>query len=62
MRATWKSFRNESPEEYRERFVAAVLRGLADAEAGDFVEPEEVTRILDEQFGPFEPRSSRRSK
>ena len=25
MRITWKTFRNESPEEYRERFMAAVL-------------------------------------
>jgi predicted transcriptional regulator len=62
MRITWKTFSNESPAEYRERFRAAVQRGLEAVEAGDFVEPEEMTRIFDEQFGPLQPKSRRRSK
>jgi len=35
----------------RESFLAAILEGLADAEAGRLVEDEDVERILDEEFG-----------
>jgi prevent-host-death family protein len=49
-----------TPEEfdalhYRERFIAAVREGLADAEAGRLLDSEEVRRQLDEEFGPLEP-------
>ncbi|HKI00561.1 MAG TPA: hypothetical protein VKK31_01140 [Thermoanaerobaculia bacterium] len=37
----------------RERFMAAVLEGLADAEAGRLLEDHEVKRLLDEEFGPL---------
>jgi predicted transcriptional regulator len=36
----------------RDRFIAAVQEGLADAEAGLLIEDEDLTRILDEEFGP----------
>ncbi|HSN85387.1 MAG TPA: hypothetical protein VL025_01455 [Thermoanaerobaculia bacterium] len=36
----------------RDRFIAAVQEGLADAEAGLLVDDEDLTRILDEEFGP----------
>jgi predicted transcriptional regulator len=38
---------------YRERFVAAVEEGLADLEAGRVVDDDELTRELDEEFGPL---------
>ena len=38
---------------YRERFIAAVMEGLADVEAGRLLEDEEVRRLLDEEFGPL---------
>jgi hypothetical protein len=37
----------------RERFLAAVREGLADAEAGRVVDDEELDSFLDEQFGPL---------
>jgi predicted transcriptional regulator len=40
----------------RESFLAAIREGLVDAEAGRLIEDEEVERILDEEFGPLEPR------
>lgn len=45
-----------SPEDfdifsYRERFIASIREGLADAEAGRIVSDEELGRILDERFG-----------
>ncbi|MEA2601393.1 MAG: hypothetical protein QOF89_2385 [Acidobacteriota bacterium] len=33
--------------------MAAVREGLADSEAGRVLEDEEVTRLLDERFGPL---------
>jgi len=50
-----------TPEEFdrmheHESFLAAIREGLADAEAGRLVEDEEVERILDEEFGPLEPK------
>jgi prevent-host-death family protein len=49
-----------TPEEFdafheRERFMAAVREGLADIEAGRLLDPEEVRRQLDAEFGPLEP-------
>jgi len=49
-----------TPEEFdqmreRERFMAAVKEGLADVEAGRLLDPEEVRRQLDADFGPLEP-------
>jgi predicted transcriptional regulator len=55
----WKTVRNESPAEYRERFMAAVQEGLEDIEAGRLLEDEEVTRILDEEFGPLSKKPTR---
>lgn len=43
--------KNESPAEYHERFMAAILEGLKDIEEGRLLENEEITRILDEEFG-----------
>jgi prevent-host-death family protein len=45
-----------TPEDFdelhdRNRFIAAVQRGLADSEAGRVFEDEEVDRILDEELG-----------
>ena len=37
----------------RNRFVAAVHQGLADAEAGRLVDDEELGAILDAEFGPL---------
>jgi predicted transcriptional regulator len=37
----------------RERFIAAVNQGLADSEAGRVFDSEEVSRLLDEEFGPI---------
>jgi prevent-host-death family protein len=50
-----------TPEEFdrmhqRESFLAAVREGLADADAGLLVEDDEVERILNEEFGPLEPK------
>ena len=50
-----------TPEEFdqmreRDRFLLAVREGLADADAGRLIEDDEVGRILDEEFGPLEPR------
>jgi prevent-host-death family protein len=50
-----------TPEEFdqmreRDRFLAAVREGLADADAGRLIDDEEVGRILDEEFGPLEQR------
>lgn len=47
-----------TPEEFdqmreRERFMAAVQDGLADAEAGRVIDDQELTRLLDEEFGPL---------
>jgi hypothetical protein len=53
---------NESPAEYHERFMAAILEGLKDVEEGRLLEDEEVTRILDEEFGPLPPDSISRPK
>jgi prevent-host-death family protein len=49
-----------TPEEFdafheRERFMATVREGLADIEAGRLLDPEEVRRQLDAEFGPLEP-------
>ena len=46
-----------SPEAYDElmhqgRFLAAVHRGLADAEAGRLISDEELGKEIDEEFGP----------
>ncbi|MEO6193401.1 MAG: hypothetical protein ABIS20_10345 [Thermoanaerobaculia bacterium] len=53
--STMKQFRinpkNESPAEYHERFMAAILEGLKDIEEERLLENEEITRILDEEFG-----------
>lgn len=45
-----------TPEDFdqlreRDRFMAAVQEGLADAEAGRLLEDDEVERLLDEEFG-----------
>lgn len=37
---------------HRERFIAAVERGLADVEAGRVIDDDELGRELDEEFGP----------
>jgi predicted transcriptional regulator len=47
-----------TPEDFdqiseRERFIAAVQEGLADAEAGRLLTSEEVDRALDLEFGPL---------
>lgn len=47
-----------TPEDFdrireRERFMAAVQEGLADAEAGRLLSSEEVDRELDLEFGPL---------
>jgi prevent-host-death family protein len=47
-----------TPEDFdrireRERFMAAVQEGLADAEAGRLLTSEEVDRELDLEFGPL---------
>lgn len=47
-----------TPEEFdrireRERFMAAVQEGLADAEAGHLLSSEDVDRELDQEFGPL---------
>ncbi|HEY0553351.1 MAG TPA: type II toxin-antitoxin system Phd/YefM family antitoxin [Thermoanaerobaculia bacterium] len=49
-----------TPEEFdavyeRNRFMAAVREGLADIEAGRLLDPDEVRRQLDAEFGPLEP-------
>ena len=49
-----------SPQDFdqmreRERFMAAVREGLADVEAGRLLDPDEVRRQLDAEFGPLEP-------
>ncbi len=38
---------------YRERIVAAVLRGQEDVKAGRVVDDDEFGRELDEEFGPL---------
>ena len=43
----------EELDRERERFIAAVQEGLADAEAGRLLESDEVKRLLDEEFGPL---------
>jgi hypothetical protein len=48
-----KTTGNESPAEYRERFMAAIREGLEDSEAGRLLEDEDVERLLDEEFGPL---------
>ena len=53
---------NESLTEYRERFMAAVLQGLEDSQAGRILEDWEVTLILDEEFGPLLPDSASQPK
>ena len=53
---------NESPAEYRERFMAAVFQGLEDSQAGRILEDWEVTLILDEEFGPLLPDSDSQPK
>lgn len=35
----------------RERFIAAVQEGLADSEAGRVIDDEELSRLLEEEFG-----------
>lgn len=47
-----------TPEDFdrireRERFMAAVQEGLADAEAGRLLSSEDVDRELDQEFGPL---------
>lgn len=47
-----------TPEDFdaihgRERFMAAVDEGLADVEAGRLLDSDEVSRLLDEEFGPL---------
>ena len=47
-----------TPEDFdrireRERFMAAIQEGLADAEAGRLLSSEEVDRELDLEFGPL---------
>ena len=49
-----------SPEDFdrmreKDRFMAAVQQGLADAEAGRLFDSEEVDRELDLEFGPLNP-------
>jgi prevent-host-death family protein len=49
-----------TPDEFdrlreRDRFVAAVREGLAEAEAGLLLEDEEVERAIDEEFGRPQP-------
>ena len=39
----------------RKRFMSALQEGLADSEAGRVLDPEEVRRQLDAEFGPLEP-------
>jgi prevent-host-death family protein len=49
-----------SPEEfdrltYRARFIEAVGEGLSDAEAGRVVSDEALGKLMDDEFGKFEP-------
>jgi prevent-host-death family protein len=49
-----------TPDEFdrmqeRDTFLLAVYEGLADANAGQLVEDQEVERILDEEFGLLGP-------
>jgi len=49
-----------TPEDFdwireRERFMAAVEEGLADAEAGRLLDSEDVDRELDQEFGTLTP-------
>ena len=50
-----------TPEEFdrmpeQDAFLAAVREGLADAEAGQLIEDEEVECLLRDEFGPPEPK------
>ena len=55
----WKTFRNESPAEYRERFMTTIQEGLEDIAAGRLLEDEDVERILDEEFGPLSKKPTK---